>query len=424
MVSRFRATLTLLLIALTILASLAGCSRPQSFRGTIVLWAPDTQPTNGGPAGYQSIRDRLQAFETAHPGVNVTLVGKAEADIEGPLDQAWLSGQGPDVAYAPFNPAWALAGRLQNLDGLMPADTANDFLPNTLDAARLGGHLYGVPSGAEPVLLILNLDVFDRRHASPPADGRWTVAEFDATLHRIAAPAAGTEPATYGLGYYVLPGFYEFWPLWAAGPGLTDSGTGALTPSSPERIDQLTRLAAGTQAPGLLWPGSARKDPQELWQSFIGPEATVAMAPWTPWPLPLLTTGKYQTRYAVAHFPTAAAGSQPATTGIVHTYLLRRQDDPLKAKAALDLALFLTSADAQREQALHSGILPVRGSAGNPFPNDPNLTRAVSMVAEMQPLPFDRQRRQAMDQLQQRVQYAALGALTPAAALTPEGATP
>lgn len=418
----FRKYATLLLI-ISLLLSLAGCSRPQTYQGTLVLWAPDTQPSSGGSDGYQTVRDRLLAFEKSHPGVKVTLVGKpTEADVEQALDQALKSGQGPDVAYSPFDPAWSRDGRLQALDAMIPADTLKDFQPNILDAVRVGGHVYGVPSGAEPVLLLLNLDVFARRGVTPPADGRWTVAQFEDTLHRLATPPApvGSAPpadATYGLGYYVLPGFYEFWPMWAAGAPLIDPNTGALVPNGPERTAAVTRLAGWTQAPGLLWPGSARRPPQDLWQAFVGPQASVAMAPWDPWPLPLLREGKYQTRIEVAHFPTESADARPATVGIVHTYVLPRQDDPLKARAALDLALFLAGADAQRDQALHTGILPVLRSAGNPFPNDPALTRAVEMVAEMRPLPSDAPRRKEMEQLQQRVQYALLGALSPADAL-------
>ena len=402
------------LLLATLLLSLAGCSRPQSFRGTLVLWEPPRWPVNGDTSAWT--KDRLVAFEKAHPGVKAVLETKPAADLEQALDKAWNNGQGPDLALAPFRPDWAKDGRLQPLDGLLTADEAKDFLPGTLDAARLVGRLYGLPAGAEPVVLVLNLDVFARRNVMPPADGRWTWQQFEATLRSLSGKDSSGK-STYGLGYYVLSGFYEFWPLWTDGAPLLDPASGALILSPTGSARQgIARLAAWTQSSDLLWPGSARRTPEELWRAFVGPEASVAMAPWGSWALPLLEQDKFRTRAAVAHFPTD--GGQAATTGKVTTYLLRTQGDALKARAALDLALFLTDAAARSEQAKYAGVLPVRRSAGNLFGSDPVLGRAADMVAEMASLPADQARRQAMDRLQQRVQYALLGAMTPEQALT------
>lgn len=399
--------LAALLTAAALVTSLAGCSRPESFQGTLVLWEPPRWPVAGDTSRWT--RDRAAAFERAHRGIKVEVQSYPQADLEAALDEAWKAGQGPDLALAPFRPDWAADGRLQALDAMLPADVQEDLIPATLDAARLNGTLYGLPAGAEPSLLVLNLDVFAARGVTPPADGRWTLEEFEKTLRALAGKAGDRQ--VYGLGYYVLPGFHEFWPLWTAGEPLLDPVTGSLQPNREPIRQAIARLGAWTRKPGLLWPGSARRGPEDLWQAFAGPESSVAMAPWGPWSLPLLRQGKFQSRVAVAHFP--AVEGRAATTGVVHTYLLRAQPDALKAQAALDLALFLTDPAAQKEQARNTGILPVRASAGNPFLEDAALTQALALVPEMVPLPADKARVRAMDRLQQQVQYALLGALSP-----------
>ncbi|MGE5590538.1 MAG: ABC transporter substrate-binding protein [Bacillota bacterium] len=399
--------LAALLTAAALVTSQAGCSRPESFQGTLVLWEPPRWPVAGDTSRWT--RDRVAAFEREHPGVKVEFKTYPQSELEGALDDAWKAGQGPDVALAPFRPDWAADGRLQALDALLPADVQKDFIPATLDAARLDGTLYGLPAGAEPSLLVLNLDAFAVRGVTPPADGRWTLDEFEKTLRALSGKAGDRQ--VYGLGYYVLPGFHEFWPLWTAGEPLLDPATGSLQPDREPIRQAIARLGAWTREPGLLWPGSAQSGPDDLWQAFSGSAASVAMAPWGPWSLPLLRQGQFQSRVAVAHFP--SVGGRSATTGVVHTYLLRAQPYALKARAALDLALFLTDAPAQKEQARNTGILPVRASAGNPFPEDVALTQALTLVPEMVPLPADRKRVEDMDRLQQRVQYALLGALTP-----------
>lgn len=399
--------LAALLTAAALVTSLAGCRRPESFQGTLVLWEPPRWPVAGDTSRWT--RDRAAAFEQAHPGIKVEFQSYPEADLEGALDKAWKAGQGPDVALAPFRPDWARDGRLQVLDALLPADVQKDLIPGTLDATRLNGKLYGLPAGAEPSLLVLNLDAFAARGVTPPTTGRWTQDEFEKTLKALSGKVGGRD--VYSLGYYVLPGFYEFWPLWTAGEPLLDPATGSLQPDREPIRQAIARLGSWTREPGLLWPGSARRGPEDLWQAFVGPEASVAMAPWGSWALPLLRQGKFQSHVAVAHFP--SVGGRSATTGVVRTYLLRAQTDNLKAQAALDLALFLTDPTAQKEQARNTGILPVRRSAGNPFPEDAALSQALDLVPELVPLPADKARREAMDQLQQRVQYVVLGALTP-----------
>lgn len=384
-----------------LLFSLAACAEPQetekpAYKGEISLWiAPGlaSHPAGGHPS-QEWFDERVKAYQQANKSISVQpKVFRTPQELEAALTAAADAGApAPDLAFGRFLPA--LAPRLANVEPEL-GKAKDDYLPGALRAFRHGETLHGVPALMEVQVLALNEKAFADAGVALPADGRWTDADFEASLNKLSGPGR------FGLGFYHLPGYHQWYPL-ASGVFTQD---GVIADGAQAGLERLNRF----RQENLLHPDTGKVKAEEIWQRFARGE--IAVMPVGAWAIPLLRSEPYNVKLAVAGFP------GDLTVGYTYGFSVFRQQDPLKVKAAVDLAQFLAAPDQQVRLARETGLMPARKSAPNPFEQDPPLTRAFALRATQQPLPAGPAWEKAEAPVSQQLLYALLGGRKPQAAL-------
>jgi multiple sugar transport system substrate-binding protein len=298
----------------------------------------------GGPM-YDPLYSRLPEFE-AREGVRVEVV----ATLPHPeLNERIAGGFGAGTArydlisthikYAPSQMQW-----LTPLDDDLSPDELQDFAPRTLELARIGGRLYGVPRNLDIKLLHYRTDLI----ASPPSSWEGLLAEASrlrsGDVYGFTFP--GRESGLFGHFFelHAMAGGRMFRDPESPVPTLNDeAGHWALT-----LLSDLYQHAAPRETPDWHY--------DEVAACFRTGHAAIS----TDWP------GGYYTyedpaqsqivgRYDVALYPEGRAGrfiySGSHTFAIPNTV----KDRP----AALALLRFLTSRESQAHEA-RLGTLPAR----------------------------------------------------------------
>jgi multiple sugar transport system substrate-binding protein len=375
--------------------SIAGCAKPTpppekpKFQGTLTLWtAPGLQGSLAGKPAQAWYDERAQQFQTENPTIKVEVRSfPSPADLEKALI-AGTEGQ-PDVAFGRF--LSPLLPRLADVKGLIDDTERDDLLPGAVAAVRSGEGLVGFPALVETQVLALNEQAFSAGGVPLPANGTWTLPEFEDRLRKLSGPDR------FALGFYDLPGYHEWWPF--AG--------GIITPASTlggEAEAGLTRLAA-YRHDGLLHPDTAKLKAEETWALFA--QGKFAIMPVGSWALPTLRQDPYNVKLSVAGFPGGA------TYGYAYGALVFKQSEDAKLQAAAALGRWLTAPDQQVRLARETGLMPARKSAGNPFQDDPQLTQAYNVASQFQPLLADPAVEQAELQFTKDLRFALLGAKDP-----------
>jgi maltose-binding protein MalE len=341
-----------LLLSLALLA-LAGCteSKPPeppkpTYKGELVLWAAPGlagSPVQKPEAPW--FEEQANAFETKHEGITVTV---RLFDTPAALEKAVAEGQEwqPDLAF----------GRLHLAEAAPRMESQVEML---LDAPVLALNPYSFGDAGVPL----------------PANDRWTHAEFENSLEKLSSDSR------FGLGFYQLPGYHEWWPLLS---GLVGSDL-VVQQGAETGLANLVRY----RKEGWLHPDTGKVKAEEIWSLFAKRE--IAVMPVSTWAVPLLREAPYNVNLAVAGFPS------DFTTGYRYGFMLAKQQDPLKREAAAALANFMALPEQQVRLARETGLLPAAKGAPNPFEGDAHMTRIYQLAAAQRPLPAG----PAWDQAQQ-----------------------
>ncbi len=183
-----------LLLAAAALAMLAGCQKEES-KGTagsenrleIMSWW-----TSGSESA--ALKVFQDAFLQKHPGVSLVdgaVVGGGGSNEQVVLAQRLAANRPPDVWQTFLGAslaAWVASGRIANVDTVYQDTGLAKALPKAvLDAVTIGGHQYGVPTGAHRGdVLFFNKDVLSKAGiAAPGAD--YADAAFKADLDKLSA---------------------------------------------------------------------------------------------------------------------------------------------------------------------------------------------------------------------------------------------
>lgn len=249
---RFRRPLPSLLALTVALSAAIGCSKPQeppkpSFQGTLTLW------TANGLAGQPAAKpdqaffdERARLFEQQNSGVTVVVrTFPTPQALEQAVMAAPAAGETqPDLIFGRFlreSPrVFAQVGPL------LTQQESQDYLPNALEAFHRGEqHDLGLPVLLEVHGLALNEQSFLEAGVSLPQGGRWNLDEFENSLRNLS------KDSRFGLGFYHLPGYHEWWPL---ADGLLTTHSGIMAPGSLAGMQRLTRY----RQEGLLHPDTAK----------------------------------------------------------------------------------------------------------------------------------------------------------------------
>lgn len=348
---------------------MAGCTKPKpeappkpTYKGNLVLW------TAPGLAGAPIItkpeanwfQEQAKAFETANPGITVTV-----KLFESPT-------------------------------ALETALTANSEPAPDLAFGRLVPEAGNYPMLKEVQALALNEAAFSAAGVLLPANGKWSQTEWENNLKSLSANGR------FGLGFYAVPGYHEWWPL-LSGLVMPDGST---APGAEAGFATLARY----RKEGWLHPDTGKIKAEATWSLFAKGE--IAIMPVSGWAVPLLRQAPYNVTFTIAGFP------GDVTIGYTYGFTLSHQEDPLKREAAAALATALTAPANQVRLARETGLMPVSDKAGNPFEGDAQLTRIFQLAATQRSLPAGPGWDKAEAAFFRPLLLAMLGEQAPGAALT------
>lgn len=216
---------------------LSACSSTSN--GSINNTSPTQAPAGSGPLDTESsvkltvaipsflsslFTDRLiSAFESAHPGVTVSLV-KLDANIPpaaAGLDKHFQAvsqyTSSADVLYVASTPYLnnnsviseeaTRAGYFLNLKPLADADTElkpDDFLPALWQSSQWDQGIWALPFAADPYVLTYSPSAFDAAKMPYPAD-QWTVDDLTNAIRQLSAKDASGKVTRAGIDLYSVP---------------------------------------------------------------------------------------------------------------------------------------------------------------------------------------------------------------------------
>ncbi len=181
----------------------------------------------GDPAELQAYQAVVEAFEEAHPDVEVEIVHVPRADdFQSRLATGFAAGDPPDVFLINYRryAQYAARGVLEPLGPLLEADgalTEEAFYPEPLDAFRFDGELVCLPQNVSSLVVYYNRDLFEAAGVPLPTEG-WTWDDFLGAAKALTQDVDGDgQTDQYGLG--VENSLIRFAPfIWQAGGELVD----------------------------------------------------------------------------------------------------------------------------------------------------------------------------------------------------------
>jgi raffinose/stachyose/melibiose transport system substrate-binding protein len=149
------------------------------------------------PDNIKFFQDAVDAFQTAHPGVTISMDAVADDPYKEKIRVVMASGQIPDIYFTwvgEYTRQFIRAGRVLDITQYLAApEWQGRFSAATLDAYRTDGKLYGVPIDQDAKFMVYNKALFAKAGVTgTPA----TWPEFTAMLDKIKA--AGIVPIAYG----------------------------------------------------------------------------------------------------------------------------------------------------------------------------------------------------------------------------------
>lgn len=243
--------------------------------GEITLWA-----WGAGLEG-DKIRERIAYFNTKYPDVTVNwepLSGNGYEEYPQLLSR-FAANNAPDVMRVlNFQPTQLVAEgeALLQLDDLIARDAdelnMGDFIPTTVEGAKVDGKMYGMPDNTEPYVIYYNRDAFLAAGLEDPQDlvaaGNWDEEAFTGAIDALMANGM-----RFGLGFESWN--YDTFCFMGGGTVLSDS----LEPSidegaSPEMLGYFAKLIEDGKSPNPVVAGGTHLEAfrnQESGMYLMGP---------------------------------------------------------------------------------------------------------------------------------------------------------
>lgn len=391
---------------------------------SVLLWGQFVQPQEPiHLAMLTSALDAAQgqslvaAFEAKNPDIKIDVIEGPNASnlIEDLYTSSFLLGDSPydlvmmDVVWLP---KFAAAGWLLDLTDRIPEANLADFMPPDLEGGRYNGRLYRLPIRSDAQLLYYRQDLLQQAGLAPPE----TFADLIVASKQLQASGVVNWGYVWqgrqfeGLAAVfvdILAGFGGFW----VNPDNLEVGL-----DRPEAIAAIQFLRS-TLEQGISPPGVSNyqhEDARRLFQS--GEVAFMHNWPYA-YPLTNGDDSPVRSKFAIktmVHAPGLAGGACLGGWGIG---IAKTTTHP---EAALRVAQFYASPEAQRISILENGYLPTRRS----LYTDPEvvakygyLPSLMSVVEKAVLRPPIAQYAQASDILQRYLSAAITARMSPEAAM-------
>lgn len=177
-----------------LVAALLALGLAQSQQVTITYWQYDYK------SKVETVNDLIKQFEAANPGIKVVHQTFPYDAYQQKVASAVAAGQGPDVVnlYYGWIPTWVKAGYLQPLPDDLAKSLDADFI-GMVQAAKVSGKYYGIPTAVRALALFYNKDLFKAAGiATPPR----TWEEFYAAGQKLTLKQGGRYTQ---IGYGISP---------------------------------------------------------------------------------------------------------------------------------------------------------------------------------------------------------------------------
>jgi arabinogalactan oligomer/maltooligosaccharide transport system permease protein len=397
-------------IATMLSALVVGCGSRDD-RRVITMWHQVR------PAEREVLRDEIDRYEAAHPGVRVRPLYKETEELRSGFQAAALAGTGPELVYGPSDvlDTFHTMGLLQDLSRWFPAETHDEFVE---------GALTFLPSLHEPGQreLVQVGDrfgnhlalVYNRRFIREPPKTTDDLVRL-AVENTIDADGDGRQDR-YGLvwnftePFFVVP-FVTGYGGWVFQEPESDPPTPAL--DTPESIAAYRFVKALRDEHRVLPANCDYELADSLFKT--GRAAMIINGDWS-WADYLENP---EIDAAVAVLPTVSATGEPMRPMIAPKgYSLNANTQGEAAEAAMDFVRYMASDEVQRRLVQKLRMLPGRRSAWNDplFESDPTLASSRSQLENGRLMPVATELRAVWDGMRPSYQALLGGTMTPEAA--------
>jgi arabinogalactan oligomer/maltooligosaccharide transport system substrate-binding protein len=331
----------------------------------ITFWDQDTQDAD-------AVLDKLISdFQAADPNILVTRTHYQTVDLRLQFLSAANGNGAPDVIRMPNNfiAYFSQPGLIEPLDQLFDNDFLGQFLPGSLEAAKIGGMLWGIPDNyGNHMMLIYNKSLI----STPPATFEDLITQAqDLTTKEVRGFAFNMTDPLWGVGFY---GAFGGWPL--------DSNDKPQL-SNQAFIDYLTFVAK------LRSNGVVPKDCDYNCADTLMKTGKAAMIINGDWSL---------NEYAAVLGNNLGVAPVPPINGKTYTgmasgtyFMVSKAaaDDPARKDAVVKFITFMTSADAQKQWLTQLKRLPSSAQvAQDPsISDDPILSGSMAALENARGLP-------------------------------------
>ena len=338
------------LSAVLILLMLAACVTPADPSAAPITITFYKRGYTDGGTDTTSVTNALavKAFERAHPGIKVNIVGipwTPEGTAQ--LEAALSAHGGIDVLSinAMDLPRYARADWLSPIDPYLTDEDKADFYASALQAAQVDGRTYAWPLWVTAVAIYANPALFQARGVTlPTLDRPWTWAEFVTAAQQLTYTRADGTPV-YGFTASSVPGAVVYLPLLYIDGGRVLSPDGRrFVQDSPEGVSALQKIGDLNTRYHVTPPDFGLIDQAAARAQFIS--GTVAMVMDTPNFIPDME--KRGVAFAALPVPTGQLG-KTVTTGAFGLYGVAASGDAARLQAAHELARYLTGSQVAHD---------------------------------------------------------------------------
>lgn len=337
--------------ASTLGALLAACggsaATTSSTTQTLAYWVTGYQP--GGTTAAGKLTDAAVAsFAHAHAKTNITVAGYT-GDQAGytKLIQAIQSGGIVDIfrVSADELPLMIQENLVSPIDDFLNTNDKNDIYANDLSAIASNGKHYAWPLWVPPVGMYINLDVFQERGVTPPAD-TWTYEQFVEMAQQLTFTRSNGDNV-YGYAAVIDPGVLNTWPFIMGDGGMPfNADNTKYTLNSAEGISGLQKLVDLAQKYHVTPPDFGGSLATTDIITGFSQRKTYAM-----YSAPSGDAVSYKTtnlNFDVKPMPIGARGTH-FTTGGVGLIAVASISDANRLQAAMNLAKYLTGTQVQQD---------------------------------------------------------------------------
>lgn len=307
--------------------------------------------TEGGTdAGTVSTDKAVAAFETAHPNIDVQIIGipwTAEGDTK--LEAALAAKTDINVfrVTSPNLPRYAKQGVLSNIEPYLTDEDKKDFFESGFQVATVDGKIWAWPLWVTAITIFANKTILDEKGITPSTiEKPWTWDEFVDVCQKLTYKKAdGTQ--VYGFTASSKWGAVEYYPLMYIDGGRILSPDGKkFVQNEANGVSAMQKIADLALKYKCTPPDFGTVDQATARSQFLE-QQTVAMQMSTPGYLPDV---EKKEGFSVAVMPPPMGDAKKlVTNGAFGLFAVVNVDDKDVLAASHELAKYLTGAQVAKD---------------------------------------------------------------------------